>query len=160
MTYFFEDVQVGWKHDIGPYEVNREDVIAFAERFDPQPFHLDEAAASNSFFGRIAASGLHTCSMAMRMIVDHQKTIPGWTEAASGALGIDELRFHRPVYPGDLLRGTIEIEEKLDSRSMPDLGILRVRVEIMNQASDRVLSYVAAILHKRRPAAVRSTQSA
>src|SRR5437773_1690732 len=96
---WFEDYQVGQIDRFGACEVKREEVIEFASRFDPQPFHLDdEAAAQNPIFGRLSASGWHTCAMVMRMLVDHQMEDGHFS---LGSPGIDELRWLKPVYPGD-----------------------------------------------------------
>ena len=97
---YFEDLEVGTKASFGHYEVTREEVIDFASRYDPQPFHLDDEAATQTYFGRLSASGWHTCAMTMRMMVEHFSS----QEAASlGSPGIDELRWIKPVYPGDTL---------------------------------------------------------
>lgn len=154
MIYFFEDVVVGWKHAFGKYEVAREDVLDFATKFDPQPFHLKDEAAAQIYFGRVAASGWHSCAIAMRMLVDHWGTIPGWQDAALGALGVDEVRFHKPVYPGDVLNATWEILEKRKSRSRPELGIVKSDHEIFNQDGVKVVSFLSTVGHKRRPGAV------
>ena len=114
---YFEDMEVGTKSSFGHYEVTREEVLEFASKYDPQPFHLDDEAAAQTFFGRLSASGWHTCAMTMRMIVDqfrHEKT------ASIGSPGIDELRWLKPVYPGDTLRMETELIEKRQSKSKPN----------------------------------------
>jgi len=101
---WFEDYQVGQVERFGAYQVTREEVIEFASRFDPQPFHLDDAAAAaNPIFGKLAASGWHTCAMVMRMLVDHQLKDG---HMSLGSPGVDEIRWLKPVYPGDTLSAT------------------------------------------------------
>ncbi|HKJ59639.1 MAG TPA: MaoC/PaaZ C-terminal domain-containing protein, partial [Halobacteriales archaeon] len=102
---YFEDVEVGDAAEFGGYQVTAEEVVAFAERYDPQPFHTDEAAAQGSVFGGLVASGWHTAAMCMRMRVDAEgKEVP-----LLGSRGVDELRWRRPVRPGDTLRVRTEV---------------------------------------------------
>ena len=98
---YFEDIAVGGKASFGSYHVTREEVIDFASRYDPQPFHLSDEAAAQTHFGRISASGWHTCAMVMSMIVENLKNNK---QAGLGSPGVDELRWLKPVYPGDTLR--------------------------------------------------------
>ncbi|MBP6029913.1 MAG: MaoC family dehydratase [Sphingobium sp.] len=149
MTLFFEDLEIGATDSFGRYEVTREEVIAFASSYDPQPFHLDDAAAAKSIFGRIAASGWHTCSMAMRMIVDHWKQ-NGWAEASMGGLGMDEMRWPKPVYPGDILRCEIELLGKRASASRPEMGIVTSRWNVFNQNDELVLTLISNGIWKTR----------
>jgi len=145
---YFEDIQVGGKTRFGRYEVKREDVIAFATKFDPQPFHLSDEAAAKTHFGRIAASGWHTCAMAMAMIVEH---LEANQQAGLGGIGIDSLRWWRPVYPGDILSCEIEILDKTPSRSKPDRGSYVSRLTVFNQDGDKVMSYENTALIRTRP---------
>lgn len=147
---YFEDVEVGAKRSFGRYEVTREEVIAFARNYDPQPFHLDDAAAARTHFGRLAASGWHTCAMTMRMLVDN---VLNDEQASLGAAGIDELRWKRPVFPGDVLRCETEVLDKTRSRSRPDMGSVRTRTVVFNQHDEPVLSLVSLGLIRTRPAA-------
>src|SRR5690348_11874523 len=101
--FWFEDINVGDSQSFGAYEVTREEVIAFAEKYDPQPFHLSDEAAAKTPFGSLAASGWHSCAMTMSMVVREMQAHPDRQEAAIGALGIDELRWLKPVRPGDTL---------------------------------------------------------
>ncbi|MGV3481991.1 MAG: MaoC family dehydratase [Sphingobium sp.] len=146
---YFEDIEVGSTTRFGRYEVTRDEVIEFAKKFDPQPFHLSDEAAAKTYFGRIAASGWHTAAMSMSMIVAHLETTK---QAGLGGLGIDDLRWWKPVYPGDTLRCEIEILEKTESRSKPDRGTYRSRLSIFNQDDEKVMSYVNTALIRRRPA--------
>lgn len=147
---YFEDLTVGAIDRFGRYEVTREEVIEFASKYDPQPFHLDDAAAAESIFGRIAASGWHTASMAMRMMIDRWMAT-GQVKASRGGLGVDDLRWPRPVYPGDTLRIEIEILEKRESKSRPDIGIVRSRWTVFNQKDEIVMTAASNGLFARRP---------
>ena len=146
---YFEDIEVGTRQSFGRYEVTREEVLAFAGKYDPQPFHLSDAAAAETHFGRIAASGWHTCAMTMAMLVAHMKEPP---QAGLGAAGVDELRWLKPVYPGDVLRCETEILEKRESRSRPEMGSTRNRMTVFNQHGEPVMSFTALGLMRRRPA--------
>src|SRR5436190_7928981 len=116
---YFEDLAVGAETEFGSYQVTREEVIDFAQKYDPQPFHLSDEAAAATHFKRLAASGWHTCAMTMAMFVAEMKTNP---QASLGAAGIDELRWLKPVYPGDVLRCETEVLEVPPSRSRPEMG--------------------------------------
>lgn len=146
---YLEDLVVGVKERFGHYEVTREEVIAFAEKYDPQPFHLSDEAAAKTHFGRLAASGWHTCAMSMAMVVENMKGDAG---AGLGSPGVDELRWLKPVHPGDTLSMESEILEVRPSRSRPDMGSFKIRSTVFNQHDDPVLAYVATILMRRRPA--------
>jgi acyl dehydratase len=140
---------VGAKQSFGRYEVTRQEVIAFAGKYDPQPFHLDDAAAARTHFGRLAASGWHTCAMTMAMIVEN---IKAHEQAGLGSPGVDELRWLKPVYPGDMLRCETEIVETTPSRSKPDIGSFRSCVTTFNQHDEPVLRFTSIVLIRRRPA--------
>jgi acyl dehydratase len=146
---WFEDLVVGHVERFGRYEVTRQEVLDFAARYDPQPFHLDdEAAAKSPLFGRLAASGWHTAAMGMRMAVDHWTTLGLST---LGAAGIEDLRFLSPVFPGDVLRSEEEVLDLRVSASRPGVGIVRSRTTILNQDDVPVLSHVATVFVPRRP---------
>ena len=149
MTMWFEDFAIGRIDRFGSYAVTREEVLAFATAYDPQPFHLDDAAAAaNPVFGRIAASGWHSAAMAMRMIVDHWASLD---VAGMGAPGLDELSWLRPVFPGDTLRLESEVVDARPSRSMPAVGLLKIRTIAYNQADVAVMRQVANVMVGRRP---------
>ena len=134
---YFEDLEVGTKSSFGHYEVTREEVIEFASKYDPQPFHLDDEAAAQTYFGRLSASGWHTCAMTMRMMVEEFSK----GEAASlGSPGIDELRWIKPVYPGDTLRVESELIEKRQSKSKPHMGFTKTRQTTFNQHDEPVMT--------------------
>lgn len=147
---YLEDLEIGAKRSFGRYEVTREEVIAFARRYDPQPFHLDDAAAAQTHFGRLAASGWHTCAMTMAMIVEE---ITAHRQAGLGSPGVDELRWLKPVHPGDTLRCETEVLEVVPSRSKPELGSCRSRVTTYNQHDEPVLRFISIVLIQRRPGA-------
>ena len=145
----FEDFAVGRVDRYGIYAVTREEVIAFATAYDPQPFHLDDAAAAaNPLFGRLAASGWHTAAMGMRMTADYWAGIGG--RAILGGAGIDQLRWLRPVYPGDTLRCESEVLDARPSESKPDRGIVRTALTLFNQHDEPVLRQEAVIMVSRR----------
>ncbi len=137
---YFEDIEVGKTVRFGRYVATREEVIAFAEKFDPQPFHLDDEAAAQTIFGRISASGWHTAAMTMSMLVKQQNAEDF---QSAGSPGVEDLRFLKPVYPGDVLSCERIILEKRRSASRTDLGIYREEISAINQHGDRVLSWRA-----------------
>jgi acyl dehydratase len=143
----FEDIQVGEKQSFGSYAVTREEVLEFARKYDPQPFHLSDEEAAKTHFGRLAASGWHSCAMAMAMLVEHFKEVE---HAGLGSPGIDELRFLKPVYPGDVLRIESEVLEKTRSRSKPEMGSYRSQLKLLNQDGEVVVSFVAIDLIRVR----------
>jgi acyl dehydratase len=145
---YFEDVQVGDVMRFGRYEVTREEIIEYARQFDPQPFHLDEEAAKASMFGGLIASGWHTGAMLMRMVAEHMTSV----HATSGAMGFDDLKWLRPVRPGDVLSVESEIREKIESRSRPDRGTVKIESRVSNQRGDVVMSLVSLVIYRRRPA--------
>ncbi|MGC6400768.1 MaoC family dehydratase [Sphingomonas sp. FW199] len=145
---YFEDVQIGETHRFGHYAVKRDEVIAFARAYDPQPFHLDDAAAAGTHFGRVAASGWHSCAMTMAMIVEQFEQDQ---QASLGAAGIDELRWLKPVYPGDTLRCETEVLDKRPSASRPEMGSVRTRMTVFNQDDVPVLSFISISLLRTRP---------
>ena len=146
---YFEDLEVGTRRAFGVYAVTREEVTAFAERYDPQPFHLSDEAAALTHFGRQAASGWHTCAMAMAMLVEHMASEP---QAGLGSPGIDELRWLRPVYPGDTLRCETELLSKRRSASRPEMGLFKSRMTVFNQSDVPVMTFVSNGMIEARPA--------
>ena len=145
---YFEDIAVGAKASFGSYQVTREEVMDFAARYDPQPFHLSDEAAAQTHFGRISASGWHTCAMVMSMIVANLKNNK---QAGLGSPGVDELRWLKPVYPGDTLRCETEVIEKRQSQSRPEMGIFKSRMTVYNQDDVAVMSMVSNGLIATRP---------
>lgn len=145
--HFFEDFRVGDVDEFGEQPVTQEAIIAFARQFDPQPFHIDEAAAQRSVFGGLIASGWHTASLCMRMAVDR---FLGPTSGSLGSPGIDELRWHKPVRPGDTLHLRLEVLEVTPSRSKPDRGSVRFGYQVLNQHNEVVMTMKGIGLFSRR----------
>jgi acyl dehydratase len=144
---YFEDVQVGETQRFGRYEVTREEIIEYARQFDPQPFHVDEAAAKASMFGGLIASGWHTGAMFIRMINDH--AIPG--AATTGALGFDDLKWLKPVRPGDVLSVETRVIDKTESRSRPEIGVVEIEGQVLDQRGEVKMSLISLVLYRRRP---------
>ena len=146
---YFEDITVATKSAFGSYTVTREEVVAFAERYDPQAFHLSDEAAAETHFGRLSASGWHTCAMTMSMLVGHLKASE---QAGLGSPGLDELRWLKPVYPGDTLRCETEVLDKRASNSRPEMGSFRSRMTVFNQDDVAVLTFISIGLIRTRGA--------
>ncbi|MDR3506118.1 MAG: MaoC family dehydratase [Acidocella sp.] len=146
MQLYLDDLFPGQRHTSPPVLLDSEAIKAFAGQFDPQPFHLDEAAAEGSFFGSLAASGWHTAALTMRMLV---QSLP----IAGGLIGAGvELSWPKPVRPGDTLHAESEVLEVAPSRSKPDRGVATVRTETRNQHGETVQVLTAKLLVFRRPA--------
>ena len=144
MTIYFEDLTVGDTDEFGSYDVTEAEILEFAGQYDPQPFHTDPEAAAETIYGGLIASGWHTCAMTMRLLVDNHFA----ESAAMGARGVEELRFPRPVRPGDSLSVRTEVREKtVDSA---DRGTVRVRSETVNGDGEVVLSMTSDVLYARR----------
>ncbi len=144
---YLEDFTVGQVFNTGRRSVDKEQIIAYAKQFDPQPFHLDEEAARKSPFQGLAASGWHTAGMTMRIMLE------GEFKPAGGILGVgfDDLSWPRPVRPGDELHVKSEILEVRPSKSKPDRGMLRVRTTTYNQNDEPVMIFTGNLLVPRRP---------
>jgi acyl dehydratase len=145
---YLDDLAVGQTYVTATVPVTLEGATAFAAQFDPQPFHLDEAAARASMFGRLAASGWYTASLSMRLLVEGEMRIAGGLIGLSG-----ELKWPRPTYPGDRLRVATEVLEIRVSASKPDRGIVTVRNQTLNQNDELVQLAIVKMLVPRRPAA-------
>jgi acyl dehydratase len=145
---YFEDLEVGAETYFGSYDVTREEVLEFARKYDPQPFHLSDEAAAKTHFGRLAASGWHTCAMTMAVIARH---VVDEEQAGLGSPGIDDLRWLRPVYPGDTLHVRARIVETRPSRSKPNIGSFRSETTVTNQDDVAVMRFTSIVLIQRRP---------
>jgi acyl dehydratase len=145
---FFEDFVVGQTFRSPTHTVTAEAIKTFAREFDPQPFHLDEEAAKGSVFGGLVASGWHTAAMTMRLIVDSDLHPAGGTVGA----GTEELRWPRPVHPGDVLHVEGEVVEVRASRSRPTIGIVKIRCKTLNQSGEPVQISQPALIVPRRGA--------
>ncbi len=145
----WEDFPVGLSLDFGATPVSREAVLAFAQQFDPQRFHLDDEAARSSLFGGLCASGWHTCAMAMRMMCDAYLL----DSSSLGSPGIDALRWHKPVFPGDTLRMRMDVTEARVMASRPHVGLVKAVWTMFNQQGDKVLTMEGWNMFGRRGAA-------
>lgn len=145
---YFEDLVIGEETVFGSYDVTREEVLAFARKYDPQPFHLSDEAAAKTHFGRIAASGWHTTAMTMAVIA---RAVVAEEQAGLGSPGIDELRWLKPVYPGDRITVRGSILDKTPSRSKPDIGSFRTQTVVSNQDGVEVMKFTSIVLIRRRP---------
>jgi acyl dehydratase len=146
---YFDDFTVGQVFKpSGRVRVSKEEIIAFAQTFDPQPFHLDEGAARTSIFGRLVGSGWHTAALTMSLIARSEY------RPASGAIGLgfEDLRWPLPLVPGDELRIESEVLEVRPSRSRPDWGLLKMRTQTFNQNGEIVQEIMANVMVPRRPA--------
>jgi acyl dehydratase len=145
-TVYFEDIAVGDKTVFGEKKVTLEEILKFAQKFDPQPFHVDEKAAGESIYGGLIASGWHTGGMLMRMMVDNMVN----QRTGLGSPGFDDLRWILPVRPGDILRFESTVIETRKSSSRPDMGIIRAQVFLLNQNDEKVLSVKTIGMMKTR----------
>ncbi len=149
IRFHWEDFQAGSEREFGAMPVTREAILAFAGQFDPQPFHLDDAAAEAGLFGSLSASGWHTCAMAMRMMCDDYLL-----DAASlGSPGLDSLRWLKPVHPGDTLSMRMDVLEARPMNSKPHVGLVRSRWELHNQHGQTVLQMEDWGMFRRREVA-------
>jgi acyl dehydratase len=146
MVRYLEDFEPGQKFASGVLSVEAERIKSFAAEFDPQPFHQDENAARNSFFKGLAASGWHTAAMTMRLLVDSELAPAGGIIGA----GFDEMRWPRPVRPGDELHVESEVLEVRPSKSRPDQGLIKVRTTTLNQNDEPVQVFVGNLIVLRR----------
>jgi acyl dehydratase len=151
-VHYLEDFAAGQVFTTGRYRVDKEQILAFAKQFDPQPFHTNEEAARKSPFQGLAASGWHTAAMTMRLMVD------GEFKPAGGILGVgfEELSWPRPVRPGDELHAKSEVLEVRPSKSRPDRGMIKARTTTFNQNDEPVMVFTGNLLVSRRPSSARS----
>lgn len=142
MGISYEDLEVGSRTEVGTHTFTVEEIVEFAERFDPQPFHVDHAAAQASPFGGLIASGWHTCSVMMGMLV--RNVLNGST--SFGSPGVEEIRWLKPVRPGDSLRMYNSVLAKRVSKSQPDRGIVTTQWEGVDEAGDTIITVRANVL--------------
>ena len=144
--YYWEDFPVGQVREFGGKTMTSEEIIDFARQFDPQPFHLSEEAGRNSLFGSLCASGWHTCALAMRMMCDEYLL-----EAASlGSPGLENIRWVKPVRPGDTLHVRTVVLEARPLDSKPNVGLVRTRWEMLNQNNEEVMQMEGYGMFRRR----------
>ena len=146
---YYEDIVVGQTLVTGSKTVTKQEIIAFARQFDPQPFHLDEAAAERSMFGGLLASGWHTVAMMMRLLVDASAS----RAVNLGSPGFDDLRWRKPVRPGDTITVRSTCIDKRPSRSKPEIGSAWFQTEVVNQHDEVVMSLINIAIYQRRSAA-------
>ena len=142
---FYEDLTVGETETFGAYDVTKDEIVEFAEKYDPQPFHLDEAAAEESVFGELVASGWQTAAITMRLMVDERDDV-----ATLAGVGVDDLRWHAPLKPGDTVRLRTEVLDKRSSGSRDDRGYVTTGVEGLTGDDEVIISYEATALVERR----------
>jgi len=145
---YFDDVEPGDRLAGGSHQIDKAHMLAFAQEWDPMPIHVDEAAGKAAF-GSLTASGLYVLAIKHLLL----RTSPINADAVIVSFGYDELRFHKPVRPGDTLTLAMECVEKRASRSRPDAGIVTVRIELANQHGELVMSHLDTVLLRRRPTA-------
>lgn len=143
---FFEDFRPGEVLEFGDYLVTEEEIVEFAKRYDPQPFHVDHEAADRSIYGGLIASGWLTGSIVMRLLVDHFIS----PVSSMGSPGVDEIRWTKPVRPGDRLKLRVTVVETRRSQSKPDRGIVQVQEEAINQDGETVMSIRGMGLYRCR----------
>ncbi|HVZ43873.1 MAG TPA: MaoC family dehydratase [Ramlibacter sp.] len=149
ITWYWEDLQPGLVRELGSITPSAEDIVEFAQQFDPQPFHVDELAGKRSIYGGLCASGWHTCAMAMRLTV-----LNFLNESSSmGSPGLESLRWLKPVYPGDTLTLSYTIVESRPLRKRADVGLVRGRWEMSNQNGEKVMQMEGFGMFGRRHAA-------
>jgi acyl dehydratase len=146
IRWYWEDLQVGSVRDLGTVTPTVEEIRDFASRFDPQPFHLDEEAGRRSVFGGLCASGWHTCSMAMRLTVDNFLS----ESSSMGSPGLENVRWMKPVYPGDTLSLKHRVIESRPLNSRPEIGLVRSVWEMHNQHGEQVLHMEGYGMFRRR----------
>ncbi len=142
----WEDFEPGAVSIYGPRLVTREEIVAFAAEFDPQPMHLDEAAGSTTLLGGLAASGWHSCGLMMRLIAD------GFilNSASMGAPGVDEVNWHRPLRPGTRIRARATVLETRASNSKPTVGLIKFKFEMIDEADAVIMTQVNTLMMGRR----------
>jgi acyl dehydratase len=143
---YFEDYRVGDVAEFGAYEVTEQEVLDYARRFDPQPFHVDPEAAKRSMFGGIIASGWHTGAMMMRMFCDDGHV----GDPTLASPGFDDLKWLKPVRPGDRLSVRQKVKEVAPSRSRPDRGLVKFDTTVLNQAGEAVMTVTTMVFIRRR----------
>jgi len=156
---FFDDIAIGERAELGSHTFTAEDIKSFARKYDPQPFHLDEAAAARSHFGALCASGWHTAATWMRLMVEQQVRDDAAQRARGAAVaalgpspGFRELKWLKPVYAGDTVSYTTEIVDKRVSNSRADWGLLSIRNTGANQNGEPVISFTSVVFVQRRAA--------
>ncbi len=144
----FENFALGQTFALGPRRVTVEDIISFAEEFDPQPFHLDPAAARNSVFGELTASGFHSAALMLRLICDAFLS----NSSILGSSGMDEVVWHKPLHAGDTVAGTLKVTGLRTSASRPNMGIMNFEAVLNDQRNTRKVTLKGWFFFGRKPA--------
>lgn len=143
---YFDDLPVGYRFETGTRSLSEAEIIAFAQDYDPQPFHTDPEAARHTIYGGLIASGVQTMGVALRLVLESGV----WTDASMGSPGLDEVRFLHPVRPGDTLRVSGEVLASAPSETRPDRGRTRFEYRVQNQKDEVVMTWQAIQLLKRK----------
>lgn len=143
----YDEFVIGQPIPFGRMHVTEDEITAFARAFDPQPFHLSEETARDTNIGRLIASGYHTCALIMRMMVDDLLD----SELAQGAPGVKEVRFLKPVFPGDTLSARCTCTAKRPLKSRPEMGILSLKIELLNQREEQVMEWSTSLFMRMGP---------
>ena len=143
---YYEDLEIGQKIKLGSIKVSKKEIISFAEKFDPQPFHVNEIKAKESIFGGLCASGWHTCSLFMRILYDGFLI----NSAALGSPGMDAIRWLKPLRPGDTITGIGEVIKKRPSKSRPEIGSLIINYEVFNKNNELIMTLIGISIFKKK----------
>jgi acyl dehydratase len=143
---YFEDLNIGKKILIGPISVSEKEIIEFAKKFDPQPFHVDIEKAKDSLFGNLCASGWHTCSLYMRMLYDGLLI----NLASLGSPGMNEIRWIKPLFPNETINGELTIISKTPSKSKPSIGSMVIDSKVFNSKKELIMTMQSISIVKKR----------
>ena len=143
---YYEDLEIGQKIKLGSINVSKKEIITFAEKFDPQPFHTNELKAKESIFGGLCASGWHTCSLFMRILYDGFLI----NSAALGSPGMDAIRWLKPLRPGETITGIGEVIKKTPSKSRPEIGSLIINYEVFNKNNELIMTLIGISIFKKK----------
>ena len=147
MARYLEDLKPGQAFESRRHAITQDEIVAFAREYDPQPFHVDPAAAKSSFFGRLIASGWHTAALTMKMLTEAEMDLAGGIIGA----GMEELKWPTPLVPGDVIHVRVEILESRASKSRPQIGIVRARVRALREDGTAVQEMIANLIVPTRP---------
>ena len=143
---YYEDLEIGQKIKLGSISISKNEIISFAEKFDPQPFHTNEIKAKESIFGGLCASGWHTCSLFMRILYDGFLI----NSAALGSPGMDAIRWLQPLRPGETITGIGEVIKKTPSKSRPEIGSLIINYEVFNKNNELIMTLIGISIFKKK----------
>ena len=147
MARYLEDLKPGNAFESRSHTISQEDIVEFARRYDPQPFHMDPVAAKASFFGKLIASGWHTGALTMKMLTESEMDLAGGLIGA----GMEDFRWPVPMVPGDTIHVRVEILESRASKSRPEIGIVRARIRTLRENGDAVQEMTANLIVPAKP---------